>query len=247
VITRVCVESRRVAYEQGAFGDEDPRLDPPYISDWEEHIATGVTWEDATRTSSTHLNWQGGCDDEYGIGSDGYEGPLEYLHRCANRINSPASFTAVYLSGEFRGYGGFWPELVDVLNLRSRWDVIMDIIVIHAPTAGTVAASGLFGLLGDAPVQIVAVSEFDKLYALYDFADKCEFGSVRKRAQHIFRRSAIEWRLKLREMVAENGEHHDAKLSSKLCPAIMFRWCTYMCNHADPRLPPDGMMLSEDN
>jgi hypothetical protein len=113
----------------------------------------------------------------------------------------------------------------------------MDVVVTHAPVAGAAATTGLFGLLGDAPVQIVEVSEVDRLHAMYDLAERCEEGSVRKYAQAIVRRSAVEWRLVLKDLVAYNARQNSATLSSQLHPAIMFRWCTYMCNHANQRLP----------
>jgi hypothetical protein len=76
---------------------------------------------------------------------------------------------------------------------------------------------------------------------MYDLAQRCEAGSTRKHAQALVRRSAVEWRLMLRELVAKKGKLNDAALITQLCPAIMFRWCPYMCNHPHRRLPPGHM------
>jgi hypothetical protein len=46
--------------------------------------------------------------------------------------------------------------------------------------------------LGDAPVQIVEVSDVDKLYAMYELAEQCENSSMQRYAQSIVRRSAVE-------------------------------------------------------
>ncbi len=53
------------------------------------------------------------------------------------------------------------------------WMVVMRVTVIHADFA-TAASTGLFGLLGDAPVLLVDVFDEARIKALWKLAEKCE-------------------------------------------------------------------------
>lgn len=109
------------------------------------------------------------------------------------------------------------PEELDALEqLPSLW-VIMSTIMIHLDFREA-AQTGLFGLLGDAPVQIVPASDKKRASALYDLADPSG-----KEIQREY--SELEMGLEEGCVMHEISE----KLSSKLHAAIMFRLCTPNC------------------
>jgi hypothetical protein len=60
-------------------------------------------------------------------------------------------------------------ERIGALQKLRRGAVIMRINVVHT-TIENAAKAGLFGLLGDAPIQIVDVSDTQRLDAFFDLA-----------------------------------------------------------------------------
>jgi hypothetical protein len=60
-----------------------------------------------------------------------------------------------------------------LLNRKPKWLIVMRIVVTHAPQR-TIATSGLYGLLGDAPVQIIDVADRDRIDGLYALSEQCE-------------------------------------------------------------------------
>jgi hypothetical protein len=65
---------------------------------------------------------------------------------------------------------------VGALQQLRHWTIVMRIIVVHT-TLENAAKTGLFGLLGDAPIQLVDIFDDLRLDALFDFAEKCESGA----------------------------------------------------------------------
>jgi hypothetical protein len=92
--------------------------------------------------------------------------------------------------------------------------------------------TGLFGLLGDACIQLVDVSDETRLNAFFDFAEKCESepnGYITRKQD--FRRESPESVKKLNDRLAYAFDAQAAR-TLHLRPAIVFRFCPYWCNHS---------------
>lgn len=116
-----------------------------------------------------------------------------------------------------------------ILQALPVWLIVMRIFIVHCDL-DTVARSGLFGLLGDAPVLVVdACREQARVKALLDFAEACEsvLGPLTKEQNfELESPDAMAWRL----------EHHilyryqpNVRVSD-MHPAVMFRLCPGLCN-----------------
>ncbi|KAJ5167274.1 uncharacterized protein N7482_006055 [Penicillium canariense] len=64
-------------------------------------------------------------------------------------------------------------ERIGALQKLQYGGVVMHLIIVRT-TFETAAKTGLFGLLGDAYIQLVDISDEARLNALFDFAEKCE-------------------------------------------------------------------------
>lgn len=116
-------------------------------------------------------------------------------------------------------------ENFNVSEQMPSWWVIMRVVIIHA-SFREATQSGLFGLLGDATVQIVSVSNEEKVNALYAFADEHDrqFSSVNGLER--VSSEVLKQELKDNILTAMRSE----KLLSRMYPAIMFRLCISRCN-----------------
>ncbi|KAG9547080.1 hypothetical protein KCU71_g13691, partial [Aureobasidium melanogenum] len=119
-------------------------------------------------------------------------------------------------------------EFINAYKTLPSWLVVMRIVVVHSDLHSA-AATGLFGLLGDAPVQIIPVFEEAKIDSFYGLAERCERGQDVTASQDFTRKSADEMRQELRDEVWSRFNSED--LVAIMHPAIMFRLCTQMCNH----------------
>ncbi|KAH0344405.1 chromate transporter, partial [Aureobasidium melanogenum] len=119
-----------------------------------------------------------------------------------------------------------WPnekaEFTNAYKTLPSWLVVMHVVVVYSDLRSA-AATGLFGLLGDAPVQIIPVSEEAKTDSLYDLAERCERGQDVTASQDFTRKSADEMRQELRDEVWLRFKSED--LVAIMHPAIMFRLC----------------------
>jgi hypothetical protein len=120
--------------------------------------------------------------------------------------------------------------MVSLLNRRSKWMVVVDTVVTHA-SARTAASLGLYGLLGDAPVQIVGLTEHERIDAYYTLAEQCEHGATTNPSRQSVRRSGEKLEQGLKRLVT-SGE-----LTASLCPAVIFRLCPFKCNQPTRTLP----------
>ncbi|KAJ5904313.1 hypothetical protein N7504_006696 [Penicillium tannophilum] len=113
-------------------------------------------------------------------------------------------------------------ERFDVLEQLPSWWVIMGVVIIHASFQEAVQ-SGLFGLLGDATVQIISVSDEEKVNAFYAFVEEHDrqTSSVEGRVSS----GVLKRELKDDVLFAMGSEN----LLSKMYPAIMFRLCIWRC------------------
>ena len=111
----------------------------------------------------------------------------------------------------------------------------MRMFVVHA-SRRVGAASGMFGLLGDAPVQVMDVAEQARVKALFDLAEECEREGNARVCQKFRRETPESLSRELQHIVIQRFGSKQQAL--KMHPGLMFRLCTEMCNHTN--LADDG-------
>ena len=169
VITRVCRESRAVAFERAE------RLPIPKEGDegdwsWQLEVMPRP-WLDRTR-DAIHLNWA----PLWEIESESIGDPLGHLLWLAAETKVESiSISAVLLlhTRDFpEGYHNIkwnWAQLADLLRRRPTWPVmIWDPVVVHTNAS---TAAGLFGLLGDSRVHLVDVEDKPRIKQFLDLAE----------------------------------------------------------------------------
>ncbi|KAJ5875583.1 uncharacterized protein N7473_012930 [Penicillium subrubescens] len=221
-ISRVCHESRLVAFEVGHFRKKDSTLEEvPWIS----NICVNKTWIDPSR-DIIHLNWT----PAYSAGYYGDGSALDYLAWTAAKARG-GSFMFDYLDNYFDGDVDIG-ERIGALRKLQNGVIVMRIIVVHT-TFENAVKTGLFGLLGDACIQLVDISDETRLNAFFDFAEKCESepnGYITRRQD--FHRETPESVKKLLNDRLTYTFNAQAARTLLLRPAIMFRFCPYWCNHS---------------
>ncbi|KAH0366143.1 hypothetical protein KCU65_g5579, partial [Aureobasidium melanogenum] len=200
LITRVCRESRRVAFTTGKWVSSLEwrraySFDEPCEADWNfGNVIDRGHWEDTSRDSIS-LNWTPSYDVDWGpVNPEGH--PLTSLAQEAKRLNGTASFMldAMTDSWERHPDSSSWflstappanlPEgtpmtqreqNVAALKLLPEWLVVVKVVVIHLDI-GRAADSGLFGLLGDEIIQVVDAA-LPLASQFYELAECCERGA----------------------------------------------------------------------
>ncbi|KAI5236763.1 hypothetical protein E4T43_08413 [Aureobasidium subglaciale] len=236
LFTRVCHESRQVAFETGEMDpkltvEEEEAIELSGIPEWwAGNVYSYTVWKDRVR-DSTHLNWDVGHQIDWGYTPEGH--PLVSLAREAKRLNGKASFMLEYLCNSWEGSDISYAEAdrkkAAALKLLPEWLVVDKVIVIHL-AFDLAVKTGLFGHLGDEVVQIVDayLPLADQLYAL---AESCEGrAEVITAAQDFTRMSAEDMDAMVKEEAYLCFDDHE-EIGKRLRPAIMFRLCTKMCNH----------------
>lgn len=159
VISRVCRESRRVAFESGyQLGKESP---PPEAR-WNCSLLITKAWIDPSR-DTIHLNWTP-CYGADWSSSRGEGSALDYLAWSSRRARG-GSFMFDYLD-HTRDGGVKMGERIGAIQQLRNGVVVMQIVVVHI-TFEAAANTGLFGLLGDACIQLVDVSDEARLNAFF--------------------------------------------------------------------------------
>jgi len=216
VITRVCQESRNVAFESGGIPPDDFYDDIPDDAAWMCATTDDVAdtfWIDSKR-GSAHLNWLPHYEAIY----EDCSGSSLALFAWQSRqvVGTPS-----IMGGWFSEDCDHEKERFDVLyQMPSCW-VIMHLFIVHA-SSREAAQSGLFGLLGDAPVQIIPLSDREKINALYRFADQLSSPECLERL------SPESLNLQFKDNII--NEMGSERLLSTMHPAIMFRVCVLKCN-----------------
>ena len=241
LISRVCHESRCVAFKTGGTLPRYPSAGWPVEARWHSGLENEEAWHDRAR-DAVHLNWEPACDPEYTSSGS----PLHCLSWDASHESVGGSMTIRCLDPSFdehqldgvdytRAPGPFRNSLnpdklrdLEALERQAEWLVVLRIIVVHSDFKAA-AATGLFGLLGDARVQVIEVSEEARIEAFFDLAEACERKTSVTVRQDFHRESADSMKEKLSKSIVER--FRSQKLAEAMRPAIMFRLCTQMCNH----------------
>ncbi|KAK5161101.1 hypothetical protein LTS14_000897 [Recurvomyces mirabilis] len=219
LITRVCREAREVALETGYvhIRSEDDR---PETARWVSMLSVEDGWQDRTR-DSWHLNYN--LAYEGGYESSGH--PVAYLAwHVLHSASGVGSFDFGLLS-----HVGIWSRASDPFGVRhkdechslkqlQKWLVVMRIIVVHADLR-TAAATGMFGLLGDATLQVVDVADQGRLEKFVDLAEEYEKTmSAVVTPQDLTRESKDSMELRLQEV--EMDGYGNETMANTLRPAV---------------------------
>lgn len=247
LLTRVCRESRSVAFETGSWFSvldareiKDPRR--PREADWESaNVVNHDFWQDPVRESA-HLNWTPSYAADVVCTNDGH--PLVSLAWEAKRLNGSASIMLDYISDSLTELEPFDKPITQplesipipqykqqdlaALKLLPEWLVVVRVIVIHLDFAQA-AKTGLFGLSGDERVRVVDAA-LPLASQLYEMAETCECDAVIS-AQDLTQMPTSEMDAMVKRVAFK--AYHDLELPKRLRPAIMFRLCTQMCNHSN--------------
>lgn len=248
LIARVCHESRRVAFENGSMTarlvSNQVLLPPEDISWYTTNTVSHDFWQ-PKRGGLVYLNWTEAYEGEYICPED--TSPLPYLVWAShNASQRPCAINFQYLEQIMPASEMLDEELKMVLPLEDAvlrdldtmkqlpvWLVVMKTIVVHASRKDKgVAASGLFGLLGDAPIRIFDVTDSDndeEITALAALADVMERrASVEPRKDcSVPLRSELQGKLRKMALLV----FRDEDVVERLRPAVMFRHCDQMCNN----------------
>lgn len=150
-ITQVCHESRMIAYEDGGithccldfrFGKPGRYLSTPFVG-----------WRDEKR-ELCYLNLRCPCE----INGDTVEALGSEVKLSGG---DTAAIRMEYLICQHHNISAAFQQL-------SSWFFVLENVYIHS--SGEAIETGLFGLLGDAPVQIVGVTEEKRMKALMELA-----------------------------------------------------------------------------
>lgn len=170
LITRVCRESRQVAFETGRQlpGYPDPR-DPENTQEFTQYMVTNP-WLDSAR-DVVHINWDPVADIEWQTydWGDPVRCVMSYAAQTTTRRASIRLGLLRAMKSRVEPHDHYrWTrsELADLMrtahNPSLTWSVVVrPPIVVHA-TGGT-ETGDLFGLLGDAPVQLVDLDDHAKI------------------------------------------------------------------------------------
>lgn len=129
-------------------------------------------------------------------------------------------------------------ERIGAIQQLRQGAVVIKIVVVHTKFEAA-TKTGLFGLLGDACIQLVDVSDEARLNPFYDFADKCEANESKarglvRRPQDFRRQSPESIQKTLRDKLADTFWSQPGRNLPELSPVIMFRFCSLWCNHVLP-------------
>lgn len=158
--------------------------------------------------------------------------PLRCLEHVMSARNSSGSIMKNY-ARDMPGSSHF-----EVYNRHPQWLVVMYVVVIHAPPR-IIAASGLFGLLGDAPIQIIDLADDDRIEAMFEFVERWSELTQGPGEQGGIRCSRSRQEAYLKELMIPSGDSDVASNATDIRPAVMFGVCHQNCSPSD--LPPHVM------
>ncbi|KAL4812586.1 hypothetical protein BDW67DRAFT_193582 [Aspergillus spinulosporus] len=223
VISRVCRESRAVAFESG----HPQRLPDPNIPDTDYFCKymPQHPWLDTAR-DVVHLNWEPWVDIDWQTYDMGDPVRCLLWYAALTRCREPSIMIGLLQTFRSRDnpdqphphYRWTRAELADLMRTRPNWIVIvLPPVVIHADAE---TGAGLFGLLTDARVQIVdaddeaRLAEFNALGKTSNITLGGRVGQAELALAKEELRDAVNWFF---------GSEDEAPV---MRPAVMFRLCT---------------------
>lgn len=249
-ISRICRESRQVAFETGNIAANIPEFyeHRPQNARWVSQHVVHDPWIDTAR-DSIHLNW---TYHYFQPGEDSHE-PWSTAPWClaweARLVPGDVSVMGDLFETSFRQDEDL-PGDFEVVKSFPHITVVMHVVSIHADfTSG--AATGLFGLLGDAPVQIVDVRDAARIDAFWDLAEKTEPETAIPTVQKLRQKNAESHINELKKTITALCEekkriadlYAPEEFVDNMHPAVMFRLCTQGC---DPRCRPIKNLQGEN-
>lgn len=231
LISRVCHESRTVALQSRSM---IPEADVPEEASWLFAMKTQHPIDPLR--DIIHLNWEPGSPEFSSHGSSFF-----YLAWYAASVARGGSFM-------LRNLRFIEDYEKDALKRMPSWIVVVRTIIIHASNR-YVARTGLFGLLGDEPVQLVYVSDEDRIRAFLELAEESQRKGHAFHLQNL-RRGFTE--VEKRSIKYAISTRHLGDKNPPIRVAIMFRLCIEMCNHSHTaeegfRPPPETNPPSPPN
>jgi hypothetical protein len=141
-------------------------------------------------------------------------------------------------------------ERMRALRKLQHGVIVMRVIIVHTSLENAVKTE-LFGLLGDACIQLVDVSDKTSLNAFFDFAEKFESkpNGYITRKQDFYRETPESVKKFLNDRLTYAFDAQAAR-TLPLRPAIMFNFCPYWCNHSigickEPKMSPMNAAATE--
>lgn len=159
IITRVCRESRAVAFETGDVMGED--------SDPHDHGQLPVgfhsdRWFDPAR-DTVHLHWDGLFD----LMSPDTLNPILHFLWNVSKGHNEASITAGLMGGFQDNYSCPWADSnFDLLGRQHEFSITLHTVNIHV-TLRQAMKSGLFGRLGEERVRLVSATDSEAILKYY--------------------------------------------------------------------------------
>lgn len=148
--------------------------------------------------------------------------PLVLLEHLVRSRNSHGSLYWRYLRWAVRRR----EDASELLNRHAQWLIIMQVVVVHAPRS-CVAASGLFGPLGDAPLQIVDVADAAKIDVMYKLVQDCDTARPFQSGQDLNR--STDRHARRMKQISDLAASRGMVLTTNFRQAIAFRWCPLVC------------------
>ncbi|KAK5168285.1 uncharacterized protein LTR77_006854 [Saxophila tyrrhenica] len=251
VVSCVCWESRSVAFKSGGMLPSNFTRDWPVEAQWHHTMEIIDGWRDRAR-DTVHSSWESTCDVDW---PPIYDHALPFLAWNASDGSVGGSMRIEGIDPNFDMVDPFDEQSTDdefdpswiipvsqrklsdgdrrdfeALKKLPKWLVVMRIIVVHSDFKSAVM-TGLVGLLGDARIQVVDVSEEDKVEAYMQLAESCEHKADIAIAQKFHRESADFSEHLVKRSIARRFNPEAFPVEADMRPAVMFRLCTRMCNH----------------
>ncbi|KAI0139011.1 hypothetical protein F4776DRAFT_46362 [Hypoxylon sp. NC0597] len=222
IISRVCRESRAIAFETVArLGDA---LDDASENHWEHSLAMRDSRIDTAR-DIIHIPYERPYERPWDSVMDrpNLGNPLRHAACAATQIISGQVSIDIML---LLRPGLFYEHIIDLLRLRSNWLVVVYLVVVHMDPEAS-AATGLFGLLGDAPVQIVELRDEARMNAF----DNLVLTSERRKpsAGQPLDKEELQRGVWAMEYAISEIFKEESDPAPKMYPAVMFRLCTEKC------------------
>ncbi len=225
IITQVCSEARAVAFETGGTVPDSYERDDEawYPSSRQLHLSE--VWFDHAR-DIIHRNWEPLDDIEY----ISYGDPLNHLLwiTAQTKLNTASIMDAVIFQSRSSPNGGgiakwSWAQLANMLRRRSGWLLVIgEPVIIHASIKN---AGGLFGLLGDACVQLVGIDDRPKIDRFFALSHTPSVTISSNPAKLLGDAGSLALNLEnLRKLFTKMFGSED--LFKLMQPVIMFRLCT---------------------